>query len=130
MKSLNSMFMVISAVFFIFCTSAQNDTYCFAPGTCKPPTDMSYSKILDITPRRQWDWDGGFSGEVSIQTIALTYGFWVSQDLIRKAAPPGGGAGNKTLGYQVTHLNIEDTLRNLGFNRIDVFDLFYPRRYP
>jgi hypothetical protein len=106
MKSLNSILMAISAVFFISRTIAQNDTYCFAPGTCEPPIYHYNSKILDITPRRQWDWDGGFSGEVSIQTIALACGSWVSQDLIRKAAPPGLGAGNETLGYQVTHLNI------------------------
>jgi len=40
----------------------------------------------------------------------LAYGAWVSQDKIRKLAPPSGGYGNGTLGYQVLHTNIEETL--------------------
>jgi hypothetical protein len=51
----------------------------------------------------------------------LTHGVWISQDLIRKNAAPGGGHGNDTLGYEILHTNIEGALTNLGF-KYDAFD--------
>jgi hypothetical protein len=51
----------------------------------------------------------------------LTHGVWISQDLIRKHAAPGGGHGNDTLGYEILHTNIEGALTNLGF-KYDSFD--------
>jgi len=76
--------------------------------------------------------EGGFCGALSIQTIALTQGVWVSQDLIRKAAAPGGGHGNEAEGYEILHTNIEGALTNLGFT-YDAFDNAntpLPQSYP
>jgi hypothetical protein len=41
---------------------------------------------LDIPPRVQWDNADGYCGETSIQSIALYYGTWVSQQLARTLA--------------------------------------------
>ena len=46
---------------------------------------------------------------------------WISQDLIRKHAAPGGGHGNETLGYEILHTNIEGALESLGFE-YEAFD--------
>ncbi len=91
---------------------------CVQPGVCVPPRPSDYKYVAgrDAIPRVQWGSEGGFCGAVSIQTIALTYGYWVSQDLVRKATPDNGqgGHGNPDDGYEVLHSNIEDTLDNLG----------------
>ncbi len=42
--------------------------------------------MLDIPPREQWPNDGGYCGETSLQSIALLYGAWISQDVVRKVA--------------------------------------------
>lgn len=57
-----------------------------APGVCNPP-NAKFVAGRNCQPRDQWTISGGFCGSVSIQTIALSYGVWISQDLIRKAAP-------------------------------------------
>jgi len=89
---------------------------CVKPGQCVPPSDYKYVSGRNAIPRVQWGSEGGFCGSVSIQTIALTYGFWISQDLVRKATPDNGqgGHGNPDDGYEVLHTNIEDGLDNLG----------------
>lgn len=91
---------------------------CVEPGVCVPPSDYKYVTGRNAIPRVQWGSEGGFCGSVSIQTIALTYGFWVSQDLVRKATPDNGqgGHGNPDDGYEVLHTNIEDGLDNLGIS--------------
>lgn len=92
------------------------DKPCVDPGVCTPPTDYKYVVGRDATPREQWAISGGFCGALSIQTIAMTYGYWVSEDLIRKAAPDHGqgGHGNSVEGYEILHSNIEDAMDNLG----------------
>jgi hypothetical protein len=52
---------------------------------------------------------------MSIQTIALAHGVYISQDLLRKAAAPGGGHGGPGFGYEILHTNIGGALDNLGF---------------
>lgn len=44
------------------------------------------AKILDLPPRLQWENDNGYCGEASIQTAALYFGTYISQDLARKIA--------------------------------------------
>ncbi|HEX4418307.1 MAG TPA: hypothetical protein VH165_10435 [Kofleriaceae bacterium] len=44
------------------------------------------SPQLDIPPRQQWENDGGYCGETSIQAIGLYYGAWISQQVVRKVA--------------------------------------------
>ncbi len=40
---------------------------------------------------------------------------YISQDLLRKAAAPGGGHGEPGLGYEILHTNIGGALDNVGF---------------
>jgi hypothetical protein len=42
--------------------------------------------LSKVTPRLQWSRDGGYCGETSIQTAALQYGIWVSQEEVRRLA--------------------------------------------
>jgi hypothetical protein len=44
------------------------------------------SRQLDIPPRNQWTNANGYCGEISIQSIALYYGTWVSEDVVRTVA--------------------------------------------
>ena len=93
-------------------TFASADDSCVAPGTCTPP-DLKYVAGRDVIPRKQWGNSGGFCGAMSVQSIALSYGLYVSQDLIRKATDKGAGHGNRIEGYEVLHSNIDSTLSNL-----------------
>jgi hypothetical protein len=44
----------------------------------------------------------------------MSYGNWISQSHVRKAAKPGGGGGDATHGYEISTLNIEGALDVLG----------------
>lgn len=44
------------------------------------------SPQLDIPPRQQWENADGYCGETSIQAIALYYGAWISQQVVRTVA--------------------------------------------
>ena len=83
------------------------------PGTCSPP-EAKFVGGRNVIPRKQWGDSGGFCGSSSIQTIAMSYDAWISQDLIRKAAPDNvAGHGNEIEGYEILHNNIEGCLDNL-----------------
>ncbi|GAB5363341.1 hypothetical protein AAMO2058_000874400 [Amorphochlora amoebiformis] len=86
---------------------------CQAPGTCTPPKSR-YSWSAPVVPRIQWGDSGGYCGALSIQTLALTYGAYLSQDAIRKSTGPGGGHGDDKWGYEILHTNIEEALENLS----------------
>ncbi|MFN8398173.1 MAG: T9SS type A sorting domain-containing protein [Bacteroidia bacterium] len=66
--------------------------------------------VLDIPPRLQWDNDGGYCGETSIQSIALYYGNYISQDFCRNVA--GGevliGNDNGEVALDAFSFNIEE----------------------
>ena len=97
-------------------TTSDTDDLCVYPGTCQAPDPDAYKYIsgrLTAVPRDQWVDSGGFCGAVSIQTLALTYGAYISQDLIRKAAPDGGGHGDEDEGYEISTTNIGAALDNL-----------------
>ena len=102
--------------------SASADELCVTPGSCQPPSPSSgYSFQAGrntAIPRKQWGDSGGFCGAVSIQTIALSYGAYISQDLIRKAAGPGNppGHGHDDEGYEILHSNIDGALENLSLS--------------
>ncbi|MEI6602289.1 MAG: hypothetical protein WCL54_02245 [Clostridia bacterium] len=53
-----------------------------SPTTSPLPTSIKFP----IPPRFQWDNANGYCGETSIQSIALYYGVWVSQQVVRDAA--------------------------------------------
>ena len=93
-------------------TGLNEDKSCVAPGICSPP-DSKFQMVAPIVPRAQWAYDGGFCGSLSIQSIAMTKGAYISQDLVRKAAPFGGGHGSKDLGYEILPANIAQALDNL-----------------
>lgn len=58
-----------------------------ADGGSDAPTDASHTIIaLDIPAREQWLNGGGYCGETSIQSIALFYGAWISQAVVRAVA--------------------------------------------
>ena len=56
------------------------------PGVHGASETASKAHESGIPPRLQWQNDHGYCGEASIQSIALSYGAWISQGLIRKAA--------------------------------------------
>jgi hypothetical protein len=96
---------------------AASDDLCVFPGTCTEPDPASYPFVGGRTaaqPRQQWVESGGFCGAVSIQTIAMSYGAYISQDLVRKNAPyQSGSHGDDELGYEISTKNIIPTLENL-----------------
>jgi hypothetical protein len=51
---------------------------------------------------------------LSIQSIALSYGVWISQLIIRQNAPPGGGHGNPNDGMPEKRkkLKVEDGIES------------------
>src|SRR5262249_22321879 len=51
-----------------------------------PDVPSGPSLHLDIPPRHQWENDSGYCGETSIQAIALYYGAWISQKVVRDVA--------------------------------------------
>jgi len=71
---------------------------------------------MPVPSRNQWYYSGGFCGALSIQSIALSHGVYLSQKLIRQAAPPGGGHGDRTDGYEILHTNIQTALDKLKFS--------------
>merc|ERR1719450_705332 len=75
------------------------DSYgaCVYPEICQKPV-RKYSKVLPVQGRFQWDESGGFCGSLSIQTMALTHGAWISQDHVRKANRGGLCFGHTDVG--------------------------------
>jgi hypothetical protein len=79
---------------------AATDTDGGAPGTPPAATDGGAdatlsdaspppgpgARQLDIPPRDQWNNANGYCGETSIQSIALYYGAWVSENVVRTIA--------------------------------------------
>lgn len=102
---------VMMVIPFVSAMDGLGDT-CQTPGTCVPPSAL-YSRRLNVPARIQWWTDGGYCGSVSIQSNALNFGVWISEALIRKAAPNGGGHGNPSAGYEILHTNIETALQSL-----------------
>jgi len=81
--------------------------------TVFPIQAFAVSKQLDIPWRHQWLNDGGYCGELCIQSVALYYGTYISQYLVRDFAggeviagadvdPPYGNASNV---YDLLKLN-------------------------
>jgi len=102
---------MLPIVFAIFCLSSWSSAQdCIYPGvsppeTCHPPLAWQYAVVEDVPGRHQWPDRDGYCGANSIQMIALYYGSWVSQDLVRKSV------GNQ----EILHTNIEAAIKNLQF---------------
>ena len=86
--------------------SPENGYPCFVQECKKPNTP--YSRVLPLAPRLQWLIDGGYCGSLSIQSVALLHGAWISQAEVRRHGRPGGGHDN-----EVVDTNIAYTLDNL-----------------
>jgi hypothetical protein len=57
-----------------------------SPVDAAPEVSGPTSIQLPIPPRTQWNNADGYCGETSIQSIALYYGTWVSEDVVRTLA--------------------------------------------
>ena len=86
---------------------------CVEPAVCAPPAQAQFQRVMAVPSRQQWEQGGGYCGSLSIQAIAQSYGAWISQAEVRKAAGPGGGHGDKENGYEILHTNIGGALDNL-----------------
>ena len=93
----------------------EKDEFCYRPGSCEVPPYV-FSAVAATAPRAAWTSSGGYAAAASIQTVALTYGVWVSQSVVRLAADDGGGEGSAKRGWQVLHDNIGPALEELGFS--------------
>lgn len=69
------------------------------------PAGPGHHTLLPIPPRLQWDNDGGYCGQTSIQCCSLYYGNYISQSMARAAA------GSEVLVGQ----NAEAALEKLGY---------------
>lgn len=98
--------------------TSPDDPLCVYPGTCSPPSSSDYPYVggrTELVPRSQWVESGGFCGALSIQSIAMTYGAYISQDIVRKHAPEQSGShGDETLGYEISTENILPALEALS----------------
>jgi hypothetical protein len=74
--------------------------------------------VANVQSRAQWPDDDAYCGSLSIQAIAMNYGNWISQDRVRKAAPPSTlhncSTGEPAHGYEIDTSNIEPALKKLG----------------
>lgn len=76
---------------------------CCTPGLCHEP-QAEFKNVLPIKPRQQWNIEGGFCGSISIQTLLMGHGAWVSEDLVRKA---NIGPNTKCWGHHEPHNGCE-----------------------
>mmetsp|Transcript_6441 Transcript_6441/g.20125 ORF Transcript_6441/g.20125 Transcript_6441/m.20125 type:complete len:436 (-) Transcript_6441:284-1591(-) len=102
---------------------AEEDDLCVFPGTCAPPRKSVYpfSSVMPVVPRHQWEINGGYCGAMSVQAIAMSLGAWMSQSVIRQAAPSGGGHGDPLNGYELLNTNTGAALEALGLS-YEAFD--------
>lgn len=98
---------------------------CVPPKICAAP-QTKYSVVLPVTPRQQWNIEGGFCGAMSVQTAHLAFGAWISQDLVRKANTHGVGHCEPGNGCELEPTNIGQTAQNLKLD-YDVFDHSQPK---
>jgi len=84
---------------------------------CEGP-DLRYSQqVLTVQPRYQWWHHGAYCGELAVQSIALSYGVYLSQKAIRLVTPYNNRPwtyGNPTEGYELTDYNFGQVLTKLG----------------
>lgn len=100
---------------------------CRSPGICVEP-DSKFKNVYPIKPRMQWNIAGGFCGSLSIQTMLLAKGAWVSEDLVRKANIGAAcfGHGNDKNGCEVGPENYGETAAGLRLN-YDVWNYSQPQ---
>jgi hypothetical protein len=87
-------------------SDTDSDTDTDADTDTDTDTDGDPSVHMDIPARIQWVHDGGYCGACSIQSIALYFGAYISQDMVRKSV----GDNEILFGF-----NLTDALDALGF---------------
>eukprot|EP00037_Helgoeca_nana_P015251 m.142598 g.142598 ORF g.142598 m.142598 type:complete len:369 (-) comp22933_c0_seq1:61-1167(-) len=117
--------MVLRLVMATMGMAVANADPCVEPGICVAP-QTKYSVVLPVTPRQQWNIEGGFCGAMSVQTAHLAFGAWISQDLVRKANTHGVGHCEPGNGCELEPTNIGQTAQNLKLD-YDVFDHSQPK---
>jgi hypothetical protein len=88
--------MLVASVLLASAAAAATSTAtCAPPAVCNQPP-ATYVRVASEHPRQQWNYNGGFCGAFSLQTLMMTHGAWVSEDLVRKAniGAPCFGHGN------------------------------------
>ena len=125
--------------------AATGNATCAPPAVCNQPP-ATFVKVVSEHPRQQWNYNGGFCGAFSLQTLMMTRGAWVSEDLVRKAniGAPCFGHGNgpnsticqskndtecissAPLGCEVGPENYAETCAGLRL-RCDVWDYTQPK---
>jgi hypothetical protein len=97
--------------------TALADESCVAPGTCTAPSAAAFSAVAPVTPRHQWPDKGGYCGSLSVQAIALSFGAWISEDGVRRAASGGcaDGHSDDEHGEEIDTRNLGGALTNLQF---------------
>ena len=102
---------------------------CVHPAICTPP-QSAFSAVAHVQSRSQWPESDGYCGSLSVQAIAMSHGNWISQDQVRRAAPPstmaGCSGGDATTGYELDTSNIGATLRTLRL----AFEIYAPAPAP
>ena len=119
------------ALFFVgLFATALADESCVAPGTCTAPSAAAFSAVAPVTPRHQWPDKGGYCGSLSVQAIALSFGAWISEDGVRRAALGGcaDGHSDDEHGEEIDTRNLGGALTNLQFewDQVGSFALFPP----
>ena len=66
---------------------------CVFPATCAAPASSRHSAVADVQSRAQWPDADGYCGALSVQSIAMSHGNWISQDVVRWAPEFGGRNG-------------------------------------
>ena len=54
---------------------------CQTPAVCTPP-NATYSVVRPVPSRQQWEDSGGYCGSLSIQSICMSYGAYISQQQV------------------------------------------------
>jgi len=76
--------------------------------------------LLEIPPRKMWGWgngNSGYCGSSSIQSAAIFFGNWISQDKVRGVFGPPKGVGSREVLFEEKEGKgvVWVALRNLGF---------------
>jgi len=101
-----------------FAITINGTSSCVAPATCVEPA-AQYSRVMPVRSRNQWGDSGGYCGSLSVQAIAMRYGAYISQSIVRKSTSNGGGHGNERDGWEILHTNIGEALDNLKLTHDD-----------
>jgi len=91
---------------------------CHDEDLCTSPEYHYSMEVTTVPARNQWWHHGAFCGEMSVQSIAMSYGVYLSQKKIRMYASQNQNPiyfFNPGEGYELSDENMMPTLMKLGF---------------